>query len=82
MGLSLSSKGLVNFIVVMGSEQYLRELRVIMMSRFSICVNHKFCERQFPPFFMILSEKHANFYAILSDIADITITVRERDFTI
>ena len=68
--------------LVMGRDQNLRESRVNLNSRFTICRNREIREWQFSLFFMILSEKLANFCVISSEIAKITGNAREQDFTI
>ena len=55
----------------MGCEQNLRELRVNMISRLTICVKREIHELQFYLFFAILSEKLANFSEISHEISEI-----------
>ena len=54
------------------SVQNLRELRMNVVLRFTICRNREIRERQFSLFFVILSEKLAKFCMISCDIAKIT----------
>ena len=75
---------LLNFIlltVVMGCDKNVRELNMIMISHFTICVNCELLEWQFSLFFVILSETLANFGVISQEIAEITGIEREQDFT-
>ena len=66
----------------MSRDQNLRELSVNVNLPFTICRNREICEWQFSLFFMILSEKLANFSVISREIAKITGIGREWDFTI
>ena len=66
----------------MSCDQNLRQLRMNVISRFTIYINREVREWQFSLFFMILSEKLANFWVISREIAKITGIGYEGDFTI
>ena len=66
----------------MGCDQYLRELSLNVISRFTIGVNSEFRECQFSLIFVIFSGKLVNFCMILHQIIKITEIRHERDFTI
>ena len=65
----------------MGRDQNLRESRANVDSCFSICGNREIHELQFSLFFVILSEKLANFGVISREIAKIMGIGSEWDFT-
>ena len=66
----------------MGCDQNLKKKSLNVISRFTICRNRKIREWQFSLFFMILSEKLANFWVISREIAKITGIGCKGDFTI
>ena len=66
----------------MGHDQNLRESSVNVISLFTICTKSEIHEWQFSLFFMILSEKLANFFMISLEITEITEIGSEWDFTI
>ena len=66
----------------MCGDQNLRELNVNVISRFTICGKREIREWQFSLFFVILSEKLANFCVILCEIAKIAGIGGQRDFTL
>ena len=66
----------------MGLDQNLRETSMNVNSRFTSFGKREIHECQFSQFFVILSEKFANFCVISREIAKITGIGRERDFTI
>ena len=66
----------------MGQDQNLREISMNVFLCFNTCVIQGLCECQFSLFFMILSEKFANFCMISREIAKITGIGCEGDFTI
>ena len=66
----------------MGRDQNLHEMSVKVNSRFTIFGNNEIPECQFSLFFVILSEKFANFCMTSQEIAKIVGIGRERDFTI
>ena len=61
----------------MSSDQNCRESSVNVISCFTIWINGELCEKQFSLFFVILSEKLANFCVISSEIAKIIGIERE-----
>ena len=65
----------------MGRDQNLRELNVKVISRFTTCGKREFREWQFSPFFVILSEKIANFCMISCGITIIMGIGCELEFT-
>ena len=64
------------------SDKNLRELRVNVISRITICRNHEIRDWQFSLFIVILIEDLAKFCLISHKIAKITGFGRELDFTI
>ena len=56
----------------MDCEQNLRESSVKVISLLTICVKREIREWQYPPFFVILSEKLNNVSVISREIAEIT----------
>ena len=66
----------------MGRDQNLREFIMNVISRFTLCKNREFREWQFSLFFMIMSDKLANFCVISRKITKITKIRHEWHFTI
>ena len=63
----------------MGCEQNLRELNVNVISFITISVKREIRDWQFPPFFMIGSEKLVNFHVISREIAKFMWNWRKRE---
>ena len=64
----------------MGRDENLCESSMNVILRLTIFVNRKLPERQFFPFFIILSEKRAKFWVISCEIFDIARIWCEQDF--
>ena len=67
---------------MMGLDQYLHELGMNKISRFTIGLNREYRECQFSLLFVILHENLANFCVILREVVKITEVRCEWDFTI
>ena len=65
----------------MGRDQNLREMSVNLNLRFNIFGNYEIPECQFSLFFVILSEKFANFCVISHEITKITGIGPAQEFT-
>ena len=66
----------------MSCDQNLRQLRMNVISRFTIYINREVREWQFSLFFIVVSEKSANFCIISREIAKITGKGYEHNFMI
>ena len=65
----------------MGSDQNLGESSMSVIVSFTICAKQELCNWQIFPFFVIFSEKLANFWKISCEIANFTGIEGDWEFT-